>query len=193
MEAISREQVLEGLNVFRALESWGAVLYAAWAENEADAHLRAGHLIIAEREANHARLLAERIRALGGEPGPACVDPVLADQLDELRGVSGFVAQLDALKAVSERDRERMAGCQAALARGFEAAQASDPATHRFWVQLYSEERVSGGWYRSKYSELSGRRPRSDALPVLGPEQVVRRALSAAPAGEPTACVAAVG
>ncbi len=187
----ARAEVLEGLNVFRALEAWGATLYAAWAADEPDARLRAGHLIIAEREANHARLLAERIRALGGEPGPACVDEILVEQLAELKDIKGFVAQLDALKRVSERDAERMAGCRRALDRGYEAAKASDPATHAFLAQLYSEEKVSGGWYRHTYSELAGRRPRSDALPVLTPEQVVRRAQSAhGPAGEPAACTA---
>ena len=29
MDATPRDEVLEGLNVFRALESWGAALYAA--------------------------------------------------------------------------------------------------------------------------------------------------------------------
>ena len=110
---------------------------------------------------------------------------MLAAQLEELRGVRGFVAQLDALKAANERDSDRMAGCRAALARGFAAAEASDPGTHGFWAQLYSEERVSGGWYRSKYGEVSGTRPRTDALPVLAPEQVVRRARSSAASGEP--------
>ena len=190
MEATFRDDILEGLNVFRALEGWGATLYAAWAESEPDPHLRAGHLIIAEREANHARLLAERMRALGGTPGAACVDQVLAEQLAELCAVRGFVAQLDALKAVSERDRDRMAGCQAALARGFAAAEANDPDTHRFWAQLYSEERVSGGWYRLKYSEVSGKRSRTDALPVLAPEQVVRRARSSASPAEGAVCTA---
>jgi hypothetical protein len=192
MPPASRDDILEGLNVFRALESWGAVLYAAWAESETDPSLRAGHLIIAEREANHARLLAERLRALGGEPGPACVDHVLAAQLTELRGVRGFVAQLDALKAVTERDRASMAGCQAALVRGFAAAEAIDPDTHRFWAQLYSEERVSGGWYRSKYGEVSGTRPRTEILPVLAPEQIVRRAHASAPSTEPAACAAVI-
>ena len=190
MDATTRDEVLEGLNVFRALESWGAALYAAWAEHEPDPVLRAGHLIIAEREANHARLLAERVRALGGQPGPACVDEVLAEQLTELRDVRGLVAQLDALKAANTRDRDRMAGCQAALARGFAAAKASDPDTHTFWAQLYSEERVSGGWYRAKYGELSGRHPRTDDLPLLAPGQVVRRAQSSAPAGDPATCPA---
>src|SRR5262249_12844824 len=111
-------EILEGLNVFRALGAWGAVLYARWAEHEPDPQLRAGHLIIAEREANHARLLAERIRALGGEPGPACVDDVLAAQLAELADVRGIVAQLDALKTVNERDRSEMARCPAARAPG---------------------------------------------------------------------------
>jgi hypothetical protein len=189
MEATARADILEGLNVFRALEAWGAVLYAAWAEGESDPRLRAGHLIIAEREAAHARLLAERIRALGGTPGPACVDRVLAEQLAELRAVRGFIPQLDALKAVTERDRARMAGCQAALTRGFAAAEASDPETHRFWAQLYSEERVSGGWYRHTYGELSGKRACTESLPVLAPEQVVRRARSSAPEAMPDAKV----
>ena len=47
MDATTRDEVLEGLNVFRALESWGAALYAAWAEHEPYPVLRAGHLIIA--------------------------------------------------------------------------------------------------------------------------------------------------
>lgn len=171
--------ILEGLNVFRALEAWGAALYAAWAESEPDARLRCGHLIIAEREANHARLLAERIRALGGEPGPACVDAVLQRQRAELTDIKGFVAQLDALKAINERDAEQMAGCRQALARGFETAKATDPATHRFLLQLYSEEKVSGTWYRHTYSEQTGKRPVSADLPTLDPAQVTRRAEAA--------------
>lgn len=185
----TRAEILEGLNVFRALEAWGATLYAAWAADEPDARLRAGHLIIAEREAYHARLLAERIRALGSEPGPACVDAILVEQLAELKDLKGFIAQLDGLKRVTMRDAARMAGCQQALDRGFEAAKATDPATHAFLAQLYSEEKVSGGWYRHTYSELAGRRPRTETLPVLSPEQVVRRAESArGTPGEPAAC-----
>jgi hypothetical protein len=187
----ARTAMLDGLNVFRALEAWGAALYAQWAASEQDPGLKAGHLIIAEREANHARLLAERLRALGSEPGPACVDAVLAAQLAEIGPIQGFVAQLDALKAVNERDKAALAGCRDALARGFEAAKTVDPATHAFWVQLYSEERVSGGWYRATYSVLTGKRPGPVPPPVLSPEQVVRRADAArGTAGEPAACVA---
>jgi len=172
----ARAAIIEGLNVFRALESWGAALYAAWASREPDARLRAGHLITAEREANHARLLAERLRALGAEPGPACVDEILAAQLAELAPIGGFVAQLDAFKACTERDAPRMTGCQRALERGFAAAKDSDPTTHRLLAQLSSEEKASAAWYRHTYSELTGRRPMSLALPVLDPDQVVRRA-----------------
>jgi hypothetical protein len=183
-----REEIIEGLNVFRALEGWGARLYAAWAAREPDARLRAGHLIIAEREANHARLLAERMRALGVAPRPACVDEILAAQLEELAALDGFVTQLSGLKACTERDAPRMTGCQQALARGLEAAKATDPITHRLLSQLYSEEKVSGAWYRHTYGELTGRRPLSQALPILEPDQVVRRADSAsATPGEPAA------
>src|SRR5262245_8179827 len=191
MDTTERDEVLEGLNVFRAPESWGATLYAAWAEHETDPILRAGHLIIAEREANHARPLAERLHALGSQPGPACVEPGRAQQPAEPRDVRGLVAPLDAPKAAPARDRDRMAGCEAALARGFAAAKASHPDTHAFWARLYSEERVSGGWYRAKYGELSGKRPRTDDLPVLAPAQVVRRAQSSAPHDDPVACPAA--
>lgn len=187
--ANARAEILEGLNVFRALEAWGATLYAAWAAHEPDARLRAGHLIIAEREANHARLLAERLRALGGTPGPACVDGILAEQLIELKDLKGFVAQLDGLQHVTTRDAQRMAGCQQALASGFEAAKATDPATHHFLAQLYSEEKVSAAWYRHTYGEITGNRPPTDSLPVLAPDQVVRRAESASgTAAEPAAC-----
>ena len=187
----ARTEIIEGLNVFRALEAWGATLYAAWAASEPDARLRAGHLIIAEREANHARLLAERMRALAAEPRPACVDEVLAAQLAELRDVSGFISQLDALKACTMRDAPRMTACQQALDRGFEAAKKTDPTTHRLLAQLYSEEKVSGAWYRHTYGELSGRRPASASLPTLDPDQVVRRAdATRPPAGEPAACSA---
>ncbi len=187
----ARADIIEGLNVFRALEAWGAVLYAEWAVREPDARLRAGHLIIAEREANHARLLAERMRALGAEPRPACVDEVLAAQLAELKDLEGFLVQLDGLKACTMRDAERMAGCQQALKRGYAAAEASDPTTHRLLSQLYSEEKVSGAWYRHTYSEVTGKRPASTTLPVLDPGQVVRRADSVrATAGEPAACSA---
>jgi len=187
----SRAEILEGLNVFRALEAWGATLYAAWAAEELDPRLRVGHLIIAEREANHARLLAERIRALGSEPGPACVDVILVEHLAELRDLQGFVAQLDGLRRVTARDKARMAGCQQALDRGLEAAKNSDAETYAFLMRLYSEERVSGGWYRHTYGEMSGKYPRSDALPVLSSEQVVRRAESTrGTSGEPGACSA---
>ncbi len=188
----ARAEIIEGLNVFRALESWGAELYAAWATHEANGRLRAGHLIIAEREATHARLLAERIRALGAEPGPACVDGILAEQMAELKPLVGFVVQLDALKRVTMRDAQRMAGCRQALDRGFAAAKATDPATHRFLSQMYSEEKVSGDWYRHTYSEMVGKRPVTETLPLLGADQVVRRAHSARPtAGDAVACDAA--
>ena len=187
-----RATILDGLNVFRALEAWGAKLYAAWAAAETAATWRAGHLVIAEREANHARLLAERIRALGGEPGPACVDEILAAQLAELSALEGFVAQLDGLKRCSARDAARMASCQQALQRGFDAAKTADPETHRLWAELYSEERVSGAWYRATYSALTKGAERPP-LPLLDPAQVVRRAERVTfAAGEPAACAAVV-
>src|SRR5438045_2256131 len=146
------------------------------------ASLAPRHLIIAGREPTPARLLAERMRALGAEPSPACVDAVLAEQFAELQGVQGFVAQLDGLRRVTERDAERMADCRRALDDGRAAAEATDPDTYAFLRQLNGEEKVSAAWYRHTYGELTGRHPRSDALPLLTPAQLVRRAESARPA-----------
>jgi hypothetical protein len=93
------------------------------------------------------------------------------------------------LKAVNERDAAALAGCRAALDRGFAAAKEHDPATHAFWTQLYSEERVSGAWYRATYAVRSGRRAGPVPPPTLSPEQIVRRADSArAAGGEPAGC-----
>ena len=85
-----------------------------------------------------------------------------------------------------------MADCRRALDRGRAAAEATDPATHAFLLQLYGEEKVSAAWYRHTYGELTGRHPRSDALPVLTPAQVLRRAVSAgATDTQPAACAVA--
>ena len=54
---------------------------------------------------------------------------MLARQLAELSDIRGFVAQLDALKAANERDADALAGCRAALERGFAAAKEHDAAT----------------------------------------------------------------
>ena len=93
----------------------------------------------------------------------------------------------------SARDAERMRGCQQTLSRGFAASKATDTATHAFWAQLNSEEKVSGGWYRATYSLLTGKRPGPVPLPLLAPEQVIRRAESArGTSPEPAVCVAVV-
>jgi len=185
-----RAAMLEGLNLFRALEAWGATLYARWAETETDPELRMGHLIIAEREANHARLLAERLRALGAEPGPACVDGVLARQLDELGVLRGFVAQLDGLKAANERDAGELAGSRAALARGFEASKSEIRRPTRSGCGSTARRRsaVAGTARRTPSGAVAGR-ARWRPGPVSrsgGPARGERPRHS----GEPAACIA---
>ena len=69
-----------------------------WRDRGDQQRLRAGHLIIAEREANHARLLAERIRALDSEPAWRKGQMRTVEQFAELVDLKGFITQLTRLQ-----------------------------------------------------------------------------------------------
>ncbi len=68
---MSVEEVIEGLNIYRAVETCGERVMRIWAETTAEDEIRQGFAATAEREGNHARALAERIVALGGSPARA--------------------------------------------------------------------------------------------------------------------------
>ncbi len=56
---------------YRAVEAYGECVMRHWAATPPDYDMRKGFDIVAEREARHARLLAEHIVALGVAPGRA--------------------------------------------------------------------------------------------------------------------------
>jgi hypothetical protein len=60
------EDVLDALDRYRAQEAFGEFLFGTWIECCGDDRLRGGLRTIQLREGAHARLLEERIRALGG-------------------------------------------------------------------------------------------------------------------------------
>ena len=168
------------MNVFRALEAWGAALYAQWAAHEEDPALRTGHLVIAEREANHARLLAERLRALGTQARPGLRRRrARAPARRSWAASAASSAQLDALKAANDRDHDAMAGLPRGARPRLRGVEGGRPGDARASGSGSTAKRVSGGWYRATYSMLTGKRPGPVAPPLLSPEQVIRRADSA--------------
>jgi hypothetical protein len=63
-----RDRVISFLDQFRAGEALGEMSLGAWIAVCKDAALRGGLRVVQTREASHARLLAERIKELGGAP-----------------------------------------------------------------------------------------------------------------------------
>lgn len=64
----SSEEVIRFLDQFRAGEALGETSLGAWIEVCEDPCLRGGLRTVQTREGSHARLLAERIKELGGAP-----------------------------------------------------------------------------------------------------------------------------
>jgi len=70
--------VVRFLDDLRAAETAAAEVFRAWVDVCALEGLRGGLRAIAEREATHADLLAERLRELGAECSAAVAEPVQA-------------------------------------------------------------------------------------------------------------------
>lgn len=147
---MSIEAVIEGLDIYRAVEACGERVMRTWAAASNDPDMSAGYAQIAEREANHARDLAARILDLGGTPGPTCVDDALA----------GFIS--DAEKAMSDEDRLGLfnsllngAGetgvALATCMRGIRTAlEEGDPDTKAMLQAIFVDEKLSTDWCRAQ-------------------------------------------
>ena len=64
----SRDEVIQFLDQFRAGEALGEASLGAWIAVSTTEFLRGGLRTVQTREGSHARLLAERIKELGGSP-----------------------------------------------------------------------------------------------------------------------------
>src|SRR5574341_708947 len=80
---MSVDAVIEGLNIYRAVEACGERVMSNWSATSNEPDMREGFGQIAKREANHARALASRIVDLGGTVGRTCLDDSLADFVSE--------------------------------------------------------------------------------------------------------------
>ena len=147
---MSNEAVIEGLNIYRAVEACGERVMRHWAETSADEGLRAGFTTIAEREGNHARVLAERIVALGSEPGPSCVDEALAGFIARAESTADAqerLAQFNALVNGEGDAAQMMADCGQAIRTALEQG---DDETKAMLASIFVDEKLSIEWCQSQ-------------------------------------------
>lgn len=143
---MSNQAVIEGLNIYRAVEACGERVMRQWADTTPEEHIREGFATIAEREGNHARLLAERIVALGAQPGPSCVDDALADFIAGAEKITGWKERLDqfnALIAGQGENAETMAECGQAIRTALEQG---DDETKAMLASIFVDEKLSIEW-----------------------------------------------
>jgi DNA-binding ferritin-like protein len=143
---MSNPAVIEGLNIYRAVEACGERIMQHWAATTPEEDIREGFAAIAEREGNHARLLAERIVALGAEPGPSCVDEALADFIARAEDTTGSrerLEQFNALVAGQGETAQVMANCGQAIRT---AVEQGDADTKTMLAAIFSDEKLSIEW-----------------------------------------------
>ena len=108
------ERVVRFLDDLRAAEAASAEVLGAWIAVCGRDELRGGLRVIAEREAGHAELIAERLRELGRPCTAVLAEPVLA-------------AALARFGSPTVGDEEKL---EAVLARYPDDAAATRPITH---------------------------------------------------------------
>jgi hypothetical protein len=98
---LSRARLLRFLDRFRAAEALGEASVGAWLAVSTTECLRGGLRTVQQREGMHARLLAERIKELGGE----CRYQIDAATVERAMKRSGDAAVSDARKLVDAVER----------------------------------------------------------------------------------------
>ncbi len=144
---MSVENVIEGLNIYRAVEACGERVMGMWAETTADAEIRKGFAAVAEREGNHARALAERIVALGGKPGPSCVDDTLAQFVTQAEETKETAARFESFSSLAKGTGET-ASVLATCGEGIRTAlEQGDPDTQAMLQEIFADEKLSADWF----------------------------------------------
>ncbi len=140
------QEVIEGLNIYRAVEACGERVMRTWADTTEDDEIREGFAAIAEREANHARALAERILALGGQPGPSCVDDALTQFVAQAEETTETRARFESFNALAKGTGET-AEVLAACGQGIRTAlEQGDPETQAMLQAIFVDEKLSMDW-----------------------------------------------
>ncbi len=143
---MSIEAVIEGLNIYRAVEACGERIMSHWAAASEDPQMREGFGKIATREANHARDLALRIVDLGGAPGPTCVDDALTEFVSEAERPMSDGDRLllfnSFLNGAGERG-EVLATCMGSIRTAMEQG---DAETKAMLQAIFVDEKLSMDW-----------------------------------------------
>ncbi len=140
------QEVIEGLNIYRAVEACGERVMRGWAETAGRQEVRDGFATIAEREGNHARALAERIVALGGQPGPSCVDEALAGFIAEAESTTEEAARFGLFNALVKGSGETAAALAACMGGIRTALEQGDAATKAMLQSIFIDEKLSMDW-----------------------------------------------
>jgi hypothetical protein len=150
------------LDALRAAEAASAEVFGAWRIACTLAGLRGGLETIAEREATHAALLAERVEELGGVVQARVDDAVVAAARD--RFGSPELSDDDKLARVTARyadDEAVVAPIEASL-----ATLGDDGETYELLRLLLAGESATFAWLRA-YHRAVAERPREVSLRVL--------------------------
>jgi hypothetical protein len=154
--------VLRFLDAFRAAEEASAEVFGAWRVVCGLPGLRGGLETIAEREATHAMLLAERLEELGGAVRARVTDGVLEAARERFGATA--IADEEKLARVLTRYTDDVAAT-APLVTTIES-DAIDGETREMLRLVGAGEAASFAWLRS-YHRAIAERPREVSLRVL--------------------------
>ena|SRR2546427_4773472 len=142
-----RARVIGLLDSFRAAERAGAEAVGRWIGACGDPRLRGGLRVIRTRDAGHAALAEDRLRALGGVPG--------AQPSRELAALCGVVAD----PGVSDRSKlamllGRLPGPDDGPLLAIVSDAAGDAETQALLATILDDERASIRWLRQMRDTL---------------------------------------
>jgi hypothetical protein len=143
---MSNEAVIDGLNIYRAVEACGERVMSHWATTSDDPQIREGFAAIATREANHARDLASRIVDLGGATAPTCLDEALAEFVSAAEMPMSDGERLGLFNSFLSGAGERgnvLATCMGGIRTAMEQG---DPETKALLQAIFVDEKLSMDW-----------------------------------------------
>jgi len=148
--ASEREAIISLLDGIQVAESCAGGALKAWAETSANPALKGGLRMIAEREAYHGRVFAERIRELGGECR-ATLDAFSRETEACIRDTT--LTDLEKLTRLVERNGDPETLLRPILE--FADNLTEDPETRELLRLFHADEMSSGTWFRTMRRTLA--------------------------------------
>jgi hypothetical protein len=150
-----RELLVRFLDEFRAGEAFGGETFALWCQATSDPALRGGLRVVAEREARHGRLLADRLAEIGGRPEVTL--PEEFRQAACARLASREIPDLDKIRDLTRRLPDVDAAVQPI--RDVIDQIAVDCETRTLLGLLVDEEASTLRWLHAEEKRLAGGAP----------------------------------